>query len=191
MNKIMLCLLVAAIIPSICYAQNGKPCNACKGEGSYDCWVCRGSGETMNYTFGGINYVECKSCDGTGIMKCPVCRGKGSINRPKKGKNTYYHIKSTIIPVSTGNPPELIEDDPSDPNNSFINVIIQPREKVTVTNIYGQSDVYKYNGKNESGMPLYTRRSGETVKYLQVKGNYIEIKYSLSGIIFDDVYQKF
>ena len=124
-------------------------------------------------------------------MKCPVCRGKGSINRPKKGQNTYYHIQTIIIPVSTGNPPELIEDDPSDPNNSFINVILHAREKVTVTNIYGQSDVYKYNGENNSGIPLYTKRSGETVKYLQVDRNCIEIKYSISGIVMSDVYQKF
>lgn len=182
---------MSTITPSICFAQKGKTCSTCKGEGSYDCWVCRGTGETTNYTLGGINYVECKGCNGSGVIKCPVCRGKGTITRPAKGKNTYYHIKKVIIPASTGNPPELIEDDPSDPNNTYINAVIHPGENVYVTNIYGQTDIYRYKGKNNDGKPYYTKRFGDTTHSLEVSRNSIEIKSSFHGIINYDIYKKY
>ena len=76
-----------------CPVSDGHPylpdtqCTACKGEGTADCYLCKGTGLIMIDCgecggTGEISYIEhytivCTTCDGDALVNCPTCNGAG------------------------------------------------------------------------------------------------------------------
>lgn len=49
------------------------PCKGCDGSGTYECWVCVGTGVTQTDLHGDLG-LSCLECDGAGTLPCRECQ---------------------------------------------------------------------------------------------------------------------
>jgi hypothetical protein len=52
-----------------------KPCNACDGQGSRECFYCHGDAQIQCPICHGAGKLSCSKCQSVGQIRCPYCRG--------------------------------------------------------------------------------------------------------------------
>lgn len=110
----------------------------------------------------------------------------------------YYMVEYRTFTLESGL--EVVECDPSEPNASYMYVLIDKGSSAMRTDKFGKKFYYEYEGKNESGADLYSMEADHQpffnhrlVYYLAVKKNKIFL-YSSRDVTGDykliSVYQK-